>query len=369
VGAHSLIWKTWLLPSSLHAWQKRALAEIRRRVPRDRDTVWILSSGTQSVNQVKAIGLKRQALLASASGVNAFLEVSRGDRWLLAIPSYHVGGFSIGVRAHLSRSRVFSLPKWNALAFCGSVSENKISLTSLVPTQIHDLVRSGLRAPPSLRAIVVDGGALDENLYLQARALGWPCLTSYGLTETASQVATASLATLARREYPGLTVLPHAKIETRDQRIFVRGESLCHWVSVSDGERFTLEDPRRDGWLPTEDLGELGAKGLRVLGRRDDVVKVLGVLVPLAQVRADLGLDRTEVIALSGGREGHRLVAVTDTAKSLAEVDAHIAGYNRRAAGPFRVQQWLWTPRLERTALGKFKKAELLARLNLAGES
>ena len=39
-------------------------------------------------------------------------------------------------------------------------------------------------------------------LYREARALGWPCLPSYGLTETASQVATAPLESLAGLHCP-----------------------------------------------------------------------------------------------------------------------------------------------------------------------
>ena len=64
--------------------------------------------------------------------------------------------------------------------------------SSLVPAQVLDLVRAGLRPPPVLRAIVVGGGAISAELYRDARALGWPVLPSYGMTECCSQIATAT---------------------------------------------------------------------------------------------------------------------------------------------------------------------------------
>lgn len=368
MGASSVVWKSWLLSPHLTAWQKRALRELRRRVPRDRESVWILSSGTQSVGQVKAIALKREAILCSADGVNRFLGADRRDVWLLALPAYHIGGFAIGVRAALSGSRVVTLSgaRWSAASYAQLARAERVTLSSLVPTQVHDLVACGLKAPASLRAIVVGGGALDPALYSRARALGWPVLPSYGMTETASQVATAKLESLQSAQYPGLSPLPHAEIELRGQQICIRSHSLCHWLATSDGERFTLEDPRRAGWLATADLGEWRDGGLHVLGRRDDVVKVLGVLVPLAQVQSDLGLEfKGTILAVPSDRQGHQLVAVTDTVESLSQTARLVEAYNSRVAGPFRVALIAWVPSLPLGDLGKVKKAELAARLGL----
>jgi O-succinylbenzoic acid--CoA ligase len=386
----------WLLSPRLAPWQKKIVRALKARVPRDPDTVWVLSSGTQSVNQVKAIGLKREAILASCAGVNRHLGVTAADRWLIAIPTYHVGGFSILGRAFLSGSRTFTLASWSAEGFLATVERRGITLCSLVPTQIHDLVAAGLRSPPCLRAIVVGGGALDEPLYRRARALGWPVLTSYGLTETASQVATAPLSSLSSGEYPAMAVLPHACIELRGDRVgtsgdrvWIQASSLCHWVAVADLEgRFSLEDPRREGgWLPTEDLGQwvsAGAAagspsgpGLRLLGRRDDVVKVFGVLVQIAQVEGEVraffaarGLERTDlaVLAVPSAREGNALLLVTDTVgPRLPDLTAALDAFNAQAPGPHRPRQLVWVPEIPRTDLGKVKRAELKALLGLSG--
>lgn len=380
MGAPPLTWseivkqKSWLHSPTLNAWQKKVLANLKQRAPVAKDVLWLLSSGTQSVDEVKAIGLPKQAVLCSAEGVNKHLAVKASDRWLLTLPEYHIGGLSILARAHLSGSQVFVQRKWDAVGFVDLVRDHSITLCSLVPTQVFDLVSKELECPASLRAIVVGGGSLDPSLYMSARRFGWPLLPSYGLTECSSQVATAPLSSLASEDIPLLQVLPHVEVELRDQRVFLRSKALCRWIVRGNRHgQYTLEDPLREGWLPTEDLGELRETGLHILGRRDDVVKVLGVLVSVNQVehqarefflQQKVPGDLT-VLAVSGGREGHRLVLVTDSSYSLNEWQRQIEKFNQSVSGPFRLKQFCWVPAIPRSDLGKVKRAALLEGLRL----
>lgn len=369
---------TILAPPQLADWQLKALKKLRAYLPEDPDTVWLFSSGTQSVDRVKCVGLSWSAVLASAAAVNKHLEATKKDVWSVEIPTYHIGGFAILERASMLGCRVVRAMVWDAREFAARAAREKITLTSLVPTQIFDIISEQVRAPGCLRAVVVGGGALPEHLYGQARALGWPILPSYGLTECASQVATASLDSLKKKEFPGLTLLPHVNVDIRDGRVWIRSPALCKWVATCgvDGSA-TLEDPLRGGWLPTEDLAEwAGGEGraeLRILGRRDEIVKVLGVLVSLPQVSNDLnqicremGVDASFVlISVDRGREGSHVLAVTDSNASMGDLQKAVDRYNSGVSGPFRIQQICWTERIPRSALGKVKKAELRASLRI----
>lgn len=363
----------WLIPNQLQRWQRAAVAQLKRQAPRAKDVIWVLSSGTQSVGRVKAIGLSFEAVLESAKAVNVHLQPSPKDIWSVEIPAYHVGGFSILARAKLSKSKVVRGGEWNAARSVKKWKERKVTLTSLVPTQVFDLVSEGLAAPKNMRAIVVGGGALDSAVYLKARALGWPLLPSYGLTECASQVATASLESLDKNEFPGLTVLTHTRVDFRQQRVLVQSLAACRWVATAteDGQ-FTLEDPLREGWFQTEDLGEWKGvpiagrpQQIRILGRLDEVVKVYGVLVPLPQVESDLRrfcsgveVDWT-VVALAGGREGARIVVVVEDLSDRQALDLAVRKYNASVTGPFRIHE-IKTASIPRTSLGKVKRAELV---------
>jgi O-succinylbenzoic acid--CoA ligase len=375
MGARALSWKpkTWSHSPHLEAWQKKILGDLKSRVPREKGVLWILSSGTQAVKSVKVIGLTREAVMIAAEAANRHLQSSKSDRWLVAIPTYHIGGLSIYARASLNGARVYEFGgKWNPARLVKVLSESKITLTSLVPTQVYDLVTAGLVAPQSLRAAVIGGGALDPSLYARARRLRWPLLPSYGLTECCSQVATASLDSLGSDGYPPLVPLSHVQVDLREQRIYIKSESLCRWIAGgrSDGQ-FTLEDPRRDGWFATEDAAESVAGGLKILGRRDDVVKILGVLVPVLEVeqqaRASIGWDEFFLLPQKNARSENHLLLVTDSTRSLREWQRKVDSYNSVVKGPRRIHGICWVPRIPANEMGKIRKAALVRTLFAQG--
>ena len=113
--------------------------------------VWIATSG--STGGWKLVALSKKALITSAAAVNRRLGVRGGETWCCVLPTFHVGGLGIFVRAAISDGRVVEMP-WDPQAF----AETRAAFSSLVPAQVVDLVRAGLRAPEELRAIVVGGG-------------------------------------------------------------------------------------------------------------------------------------------------------------------------------------------------------------------
>ena len=119
--------------------------------------VWILSSGTSSLNQnsYKLIGLSHDAFLASAQAVNDHLAVTTADVWLNILPLFHVGGLRILYRSYSSNIACHNLwaphYKWNPHAFTDALKTTNSTLTSLVPTQVYDLVSANLSAPSPLR--------------------------------------------------------------------------------------------------------------------------------------------------------------------------------------------------------------------------
>ena len=208
--------------------------------------IWLATSGR---TQQKWVALSKKALLISAHAVNQHLKVRSKDRWGVCLPLFHVGGLAMTARAHLSQSSCFFYrEKWSAQGFVHFLKERKITLCSLVPTQVYDLVQAGLLAPPSLRAVVVGGESLNPVLYQQARALKWPLLTSYGLTECGSQVATAELSSLKNQgaflplkiwkncpshsalkdqsALPLLKILSHVQVKTIRGEIALKSKSL-----------------------------------------------------------------------------------------------------------------------------------------------
>lgn len=325
--------------------------------------LWIATSGS-SRGVGRWVGLSREAVLASARAVNHHLQVQSGDVWINVLPTYHVGGLGIFARAFISQSEVvdMSFTKWSAPEFWRELQTHKATLTSLVPTQVFDLVSAGLTSPPHLRAVVVGGGALSPALYLAARDLAWPLLPSYGLTECASQVATASLASLQKSTLqnfiPELEVLSHVQTKVdSDQVLSLKSPALLTGYAHYAGGKWQLDDPKQDNWFTTEDRADLEGAHLRPYGRKDSQVKILGELVDLEKLNEILSqlLLNYKVEAVlnpcADERRGWRLDLVVKG--PLTEAEKLWQAFNE-AVAPFERTHGLYlVNEIPKSALGK----------------
>jgi O-succinylbenzoic acid--CoA ligase len=327
--------------------------------------VWVTTSG--ATGRLKPVALSKRAVLASAAAVNTHLASDASDVWVNVLPTFHVGGLGIHARAHLSGARVTTLDRWDAERYVTLIAGTRRALSALVPTHVFDLVHAGLRAPASVRAVVVGGGALGAELYARARALGWPLLPSYGATECASQIATAGIASLSADGFPALDVLPHAEVRIEaDGRIAVKSAALFTGYATPDG----LDDPKRHGWWRSDDVGEVRGRRLTVHGRADATVKVGGELVALPPLEARLDQVRLAVapeadaalVALPDHRLGHAVhLAVAGVPAATAE--RLLAAFNAGLLPCERARSVRAVAEIPRTPLGKVRREELVQRI------
>ncbi len=353
------LWKEeppdWGAGSSFMLLNPRMPDALRRRIlaadfPDLPDHVWLATSGTGG--RFKLVALAREAVEASARAVNAHLGASAHDVWINPLPLFHVGGLGILVRAHLAGSRceIFR-SAWDPQQFADEVRYCDATLSALVPTQVHDLVRAGLAAPECLRGVVVGGGVLKEELFARAAGLGWPLLPSYGLTEAASQVATA---TLGRGASAWLPLLSHLEARVGEGGVLdLRGDSLLTgWMIFEADGAARWEDPKNGGWYRTGDRADLRVAEVRVLGRRDDLVKIRGELVDVAaleralQERVSSGLVRLDIE--SDERTGSKLRVCAENQHALAEARSALEIFP-----PFARPETFEVAPIERSALGK----------------
>ncbi|HKB78863.1 MAG TPA: AMP-binding protein [Thermoanaerobaculia bacterium] len=312
-------------------------ARLERMVPPLRAHILVATSGTSG--SIKLVALSKAAVLASAAAVNEWLEARAGDVWCRVLPEFHVGGLGILARAHLTGSRVIALD-WDPLAFAAS----EATLASLVPAQVHDLLRLGVRPASRLRAILVGGGVFESELQERARSNGWPVLATYGMSECGSTVAVSDV------------LLSHLEARSEsDGRLALRGASLFTGYATEAG----LVDPKVGGWFISDDLGVVEGRRLRVLGRRGDFVKVGGESVDLKRLDHILdgvrGAVDAAVVALPDARLGHVIhLAVAGDPGDLAErFNARVLPFERMR-GVHRVE------RIPRTSLGKLLRRELI---------
>ncbi|MCB0340966.1 MAG: AMP-binding protein [Bdellovibrionales bacterium] len=334
--------------------------------------IWVASSGTSATDELKLVALSKRALLVSAQAVVDHIHLGARDVWLDVLPHFHVGGLSIYARSHLTGAKVLAPEnwKWNPERFQKLCDENAVTVTSLVPAQVYDLVSMQLPAPRDLRVAIVGGGAMREGIYLLARKLGWPLLPSYGLTEAGSQVATASLDTLrdVPELVPGGEVLSHLEVKLAgNDLIQLKGGSLLTGLATITADNVEFSDPKVDGWLQTSDVGAWDGSKLRVLGRNDEVVKVGGELVNLNRLNHtlhsladDRGLDsRLLLVPLPSDRLGYEVALIyhqslESMVPDLVSVFSGLVHPYEQIRSTYSVEVW------PETDLGKVRTGQLV---------
>ena len=323
----------------------------------------------------KWVALRKESLLISGAAVNAHFEITAADRWLVALPLHHVGGFAIHARAYLSSSSVVTgqASKWEPRAFARDCERLGITLVSLVPTQVHDLVHERIGCPQALRAAIIGGGGMSQTLADQAAALGWRVFQSYGMTEAASQIATQPYNPFgAVFDITTLEVLPHWQVAVDDhERLLLRGEALARgYVTQLPGGEWAWQEISQEEGLRTRDLVKVWEHGtrrfLKFIGREAGFVKVLGELVHLAplqakveQLAAAAAWAQTPVIAaVPDARRDARLVLVTEPACG-GDAAALVAAFNSDADGLSQISEFVGIPTIPRTSLGKVRMQAL----------
>lgn len=333
--------------------------------------ILIATSGSSGL--LKWTLLSKEAFLISAKAVNSHLQSHASDIWFNVLPTFHVGGLGIIARSSLSRAKVvpYTSSRWNSKEFIDQLVKAQATLTSLVPAQLFDLVSHSLQAPSCLRAIIIGGGSLNEKLYHEAIALGWKLLPSYGLTECASQVATATLGSWKRGEFPLLAPLEHVDLMV-DSKGYLKIKSpalLTAYFTLSNSS-WECMDPKIEGWLTTEDKPILYNGGIAKINRGGDFVKIGGESVDLTRLERILEEEKITLkiawdvvlIALPHERleNSIHLIVSSDQSEMINKLAER---FNQKVFPYERIRSIKYLSEIPRSPLHKILKNELISKL------
>ena len=309
-------------------------------------------------------GKPRQVMLsvanldAAAAAANMHLALGPGELWLDCLPLHHIGGLSILWRCARAGAGVLLHEGFSVEEVAQALASQPVTHLSLVPAMLARLLAAGARPPPALRHVMVGGAALAMSLYEQGTAAGWPLNPSYGMSETAAQVATWTPADGPWHE--GLVGCPLGANEfaiDASGRIRIRGPQVM--AGYVDGGGVA-----GDGWLTTGDLGKIDEKSrLTVTGRADDMLISGGENVHPATIESCLascpGIRDVAVTGLPDPTWGDLVVALVVGEASASAIAAWCRPRLPGAALPRRI---VHLERLPRNATGKLERP-LLRRL------
>lgn len=365
----------------------RVLPRRRCRPPGEREgqeeRMALLLRTSGSDGQPRGVALSHGNLEALAQGAGERLDLGPDDRWLLSLHPAHVGGAALLHRAAWTGAELVVDGSFEPGAAARLLDAQRVTHLSLVPVMLERLMRArgGARAPDALRLVLLGGQAPSRRLLRRSLEAGYPVAVTYGLTEAASQVATAPPELVRRKPgtvgspLPGVEVTAVGEEEGRAGEIRVRGPTVALGVAEGGVEGLSvLAD--REGWLATGDAGRFDADGhLWVTGRLSRRIISGGVTVDPAEVETALldvsGVQAVHVLGRPDPEWGERPEAAVEPAPDVdpQELGRRVAEHARRHLSPAkRPRAFHFQEALPRTATGKVDGAAV-ARLLGAGSA
>ncbi|MCH7504266.1 o-succinylbenzoate--CoA ligase [PVC group bacterium] len=238
----------------------------------DQDASIMFTSGSMGIP--KPVVLSFGNHYYSALGSNMNIPLGSLDRWLITLPLYHVGGQAILYRAMLAGAACVIPKKPDDVL--ENIKKFKITHVSLVSTQLFRLLKinESRKTLSSIKAILIGGSAIPQELLNEAYAKGLPVHVTYGLTEMASQVSTTRAHDSVEKLLTAGVLLPHRELKISGSgEIFVRGKTLFKGYI----EEENIHRPGdAEGWFHTGDTGYMTDKGTLVITGRADNMFISG---------------------------------------------------------------------------------------------
>jgi len=235
--------------------------------------VVVFTSGTAGTP--KGVVLSAAAFAASSTANTEHLGWNADDRWLCCLSLAHIGGLSIVTRCTDAQRTIVLTPEQPFVAseLIDAIETHRVTLLSLVPAMLSRMLDDApdWRPPEHLRAVLLGGAKASPGLIAHARNRGLPIQTTYGMSETCSQI------------YTGGVLLSGVEVRTHEHgHLQVRGPMLASGYIDEQGFRPLTHS---DGWFDTGDLGHVDSDGrLHISGRADDCIISGGANVIPAEV-------------------------------------------------------------------------------------
>ncbi len=273
--------------------------------------VIFFSSGSVRIKPC-LLTLKQFAMNAIGSHEN--IAFNAEDVWALCLPHFHVGGFSIFIRALVAKGSVFCISGLSDL-------ENKsITHASLVSTQFIRALESDINLK-SMKHILLGGSAIPETYLKKGISKGYSIHKSFGMTEMATQISTTAILTEDSNLGSSGPVLPFRDLKISDGKIYVKGP--CLFKGYLENNKINL--PLEDGWFDTRDLGYLREGELFVSGRSDRVFQCGGENISPETIERELlkidGVLKAYVIPKEDLQYGLRPVAYMETTPKITSLE------------------------------------------------
>ncbi|MBX9254526.1 2-succinylbenzoate--CoA ligase [Desmonostoc muscorum CCALA 125] len=321
-----------------------------------------------SSGQIKFAIHTWETLIASVKGFTEYFQLNQVNSFCV-LPLYHVSGLMQFMRSFTTAGKLVIQP-FKALE-SGQILNIKQSefFISLVPTQLQRLLQN-----PELTqwltqfSTVLLGGAPAWNELLEkARFHRIRLAPTYGMTETASQIATLKPDDFLNGKISSCQILPHAQVTICNQQGEILnsnqiGNISIHAQSLALGYYPIIQE--NQGNFRVDDLGFLDDQGhLNIVGRNSEKIITGGENIYPAEIESAIRATQLVtdicVIGIPDKHWGQALIAIYIPQKSNISA-LKIQTLLKDKLSKFKIPKY-WIPQqnLPRNSQGKINRQQL----------
>jgi malonyl-CoA/methylmalonyl-CoA synthetase len=310
----------------------------------------IYTSGTTGAS--KGAVLTHDNFAANAVNLLTCWQITAADRFLLALPLFHVHGLGNGVHCWLmSGCRMRLLRRFERETAASEFLDFRPTLFFGVPTIYVRLLDCPAEIASSMRLFVSGSAPLPAQVFEDFRAkFGHAILERYGMSENLMDIGNPYIG--ERRPGTVGMPLPGVSVKLVDGEIYLKGPN------VFAGYWRREQSPFVDGWFPTGDLAEVSPDGYYTLkGRKSDVIISGGFNIYPREIEEFLqeqdGVAEAAVVGRPDAVRGEVPVAYIVGGADSAVLEARC----RDSFASFKVPRAFHkVDRLPRNAMGKIQK-------------
>ena len=300
-----------------------------------------------------------QTLTASVQGFTEYFQINIVNSFCI-LPLYHVSGlmqfmrsFTTGGKLVITSSKTLESPQ------ISNINPAEFFI-SLVPTQLQKLLQNPELTQwlSKFSTVLLGGAPAWDELLEKARFHQIRLAPTYGMTETASQIATLKPDEFLKGKFNSGKILPHAKIIIDNQpgNINIQSQSLAlgYYPQIWENRNnFVVDDI---GFLDNQDY-------LHIIGRNSDKIITGGENVYPTEIES--AIRKTQmvidvcVIGIADKHWGQALTAIyIPNNQNISHLE--IQSQLKNQLSKFKIpKHWISLPELPRNTQGKINRQQL----------
>ena len=354
--------------------------------PANDTAVFQFTGGTSGLP--KAAELTHRNLVANVTQTGAWVPSLQpgAEKFLLALPAFHVYGMTVGMLMCLSLGGELVLmpdPR-NTLQILQTIAHEKITVYPGVPAMYIALINHSQTANfdlHSIRVCLSGGAALPAEVAQQFEAItGGKLVEGYGMSESSPLTAGNPVFGKTKTGSVGMpfpsTELAIIALEPDEQGKYAflgvgkAGELLARGPQVMKGYYNNSEETRNaidaDGWLHTGDIAQMDEEGyFYIVDRKKDLIIASGYNIVPREVEEVLFMHpkvmEAAVVGVPDAKRGETVKAFVVLRAGETATPEEIRSFCKERLAPYKVPSLVeFTKELPKTQVGKVLRRVLV---------